>query len=258
MDARLQSPLPTPTPMSGCTTSGVALGRASHRPARTARAHGLTTGAASSTRPREAPHRALFGARPMLRRRRKSSPEFPNFPAQSRCCQTITRSSSVITRTSKPSKWIWPMRSSRVPGWTPQASSSRFRPMEGWPPTCRTRRDVLRCTFDRVQAQAGQSRFRSLQDMNQPGRTAVGSCSFLIGKKTLLMAVSVKTRPALTVSRPRRVIPPDTAAANVAIDTYDVMPDDRHFLVVRDNSSASRQSLSIITNWFRELNARVR
>ena len=81
---------------------------------------------------------------------------------------------------------------------------------------------------------------------------------FLDWQENVLMAVSVKTRPALTVSRPRRVIPPDTAAANVAIDTYDVMPDDRHFLVVRDNSSASRQSLSIITNWFRELNARVR
>src|SRR5262249_55129396 len=81
---------------------------------------------------------------------------------------------------------------------------------------------------------------------------------FLDWQESVLMAVSVKTKPALTVSKPRRVIPSGTAARNVAIDTYDVMPDDRRFLVVKCNSSAGQQSLSIITNWFRELTARLR
>ena len=47
-------------------------------------------------------------------------------------------------------------------------------------------------------------------------------------QQSVLMVVSVETRPKLTVSRPRRVIPSGTAAGDVAVDTYDVMPDDRH------------------------------
>jgi hypothetical protein len=74
------------------------------------------------------------------------------------------------------------------------------------------------------------------------------------------MAVSVTTTPRLTVSGPRRVMPAGSAAASLLIDSYDVMPDDRHFLVVKNVAAdpAGQHELSIVTNWFRELNARVR
>jgi len=83
---------------------------------------------------------------------------------------------------------------------------------------------------------------------------------FLDFQRNVLMAVSVTTTPTLTVSGPRRILPEGSAAASLPIDSYDVMPDDRHFLVVKNDAAdpAGPHELSIVTNWFRELNARVR
>jgi hypothetical protein len=86
-----------------------------------------------------------------------------------------------------------------------------------------------------------------------------GELFFRDGQRSVLMAVSVTTKPTLTVSGPRRIMPPGSAAANVAVDSYDVMPDDRHFVVARETSadSTNHRQLSIITSWLQELNARV-
>jgi hypothetical protein len=72
------------------------------------------------------------------------------------------------------------------------------------------------------------------------------------------MAVTVTTKPTLTVGVPRRIAASASGAENLAIAAYDVMPDDRHFVVqgTAPNPTGQRE-LSIITNWFQELNARV-
>jgi len=74
-------------------------------------------------------------------------------------------------------------------------------------------------------------------------------------QRDVLMAVSLTTKPTLRVSEPRRMLA--SAAENLAIDDYDVMPDDRHFVVKSQLPNPSQRELSIITNWFQELNARV-
>ena len=64
------------------------------------------------------------------------------------------------------------------------------------------------------------------------------------------------TKPTLTVSGPRRILA--SAAENLEIEEYDVMPDDRHVLVKGTSPKPTGQrELSIITNWFQELNVRV-
>jgi Tol biopolymer transport system component len=79
---------------------------------------------------------------------------------------------------------------------------------------------------------------------------------FLDLQRNLLMAVTVSTKPTLTVSEPRRIM--GSAADNLAIESFDVMPDDRHFVVKSTpRNPTGQRELSIITNWFQELNARV-
>jgi hypothetical protein len=70
------------------------------------------------------------------------------------------------------------------------------------------------------------------------------------------MAASVTIKPTLTVGVPRRIMS-SGSAANLAIDAYDVMPDDRHFVIVRNTNPDPPHALSIITNWTEELKARV-
>jgi serine/threonine-protein kinase len=78
---------------------------------------------------------------------------------------------------------------------------------------------------------------------------------FLDSQRGLLMAARVTSKPILTVGVPRRIMS-SGSAANLDIDAYDVMPDDRHFVIVRNNAN-SQHELSIITNWTEELKARV-
>jgi hypothetical protein len=80
---------------------------------------------------------------------------------------------------------------------------------------------------------------------------------FLDGRRSVLMAASVTIKPTLTVGVPRRIMP-SGSAGNLALDAYDVMPDDRHFVIVTATSlEPGQHQLSIITNWFEELKVRV-
>jgi hypothetical protein len=72
------------------------------------------------------------------------------------------------------------------------------------------------------------------------------------------MAVTLTTTPILTRAEPRRILASASAAEILAISAYDVMPDDRHFVVQGATPNpAGQRELSIITNWFPELNARL-
>jgi serine/threonine-protein kinase len=71
-----------------------------------------------------------------------------------------------------------------------------------------------------------------------------------------LMEVDVTLRPALTLSTPRLLFP--IAAAGVAGGQYDIAPDGKRFLFIRDvaNREGRPTPLTLVENWFGEFKNR--
>ena len=66
-----------------------------------------------------------------------------------------------------------------------------------------------------------------------------------------LIAVEISTTPQLTLSRPRLLFERRYAVGTVTFANYDVAPDGRRFLMVRDESGSGR--LNVVLNWASEL-----
>jgi len=68
-----------------------------------------------------------------------------------------------------------------------------------------------------------------------------------------VMAADVVTQPAFRVSMPRRLFAGDYVFPTSSA-SYDVMPDDQHFLMIRQSSSPSvRSDFTVVLNWFEDL-----
>ena len=66
-----------------------------------------------------------------------------------------------------------------------------------------------------------------------------------------LMAVDVTGSDSLTLSQPHVLFERDFGNASITIPNYDVGPNGRSFVVVKNESELSR--LDVVLNWFTEL-----
>ena len=66
-----------------------------------------------------------------------------------------------------------------------------------------------------------------------------------------MMAVDVSMSPQLTLSAPRLLFEHRYAVGTVTFANYDVAPDGEHFVMVKEESGASR--LNVVLNWSDEL-----
>jgi Tol biopolymer transport system component len=73
-----------------------------------------------------------------------------------------------------------------------------------------------------------------------------------------LMAVPVRTRPTFTAGTPRRLFSVAGYRAARNRQEYDVAPDDRHFVMIRDLAADARGNVVYVEHWFAELAAKVR
>ena len=77
------------------------------------------------------------------------------------------------------------------------------------------------------------------------------------------MSVNVQSGSTITLSKPERLFqgPYLGYSANVTGRTYDVSPDGRRFLLIKNdggrNSPAPRSSIFVVLNWFEELKQKV-
>jgi serine/threonine-protein kinase len=70
----------------------------------------------------------------------------------------------------------------------------------------------------------------------------------------VLMAVAVVTKPALTVSRPHRVMP-HPSGNELTFAAVDVLPGDRKFIALEPDRASNFHDIGVIVNWFEELKA---
>jgi serine/threonine-protein kinase len=83
---------------------------------------------------------------------------------------------------------------------------------------------------------------------------------FLANDRRTLMAVDVTTRPALTTSRPRRLLEFERMedVRPPIYSMYDISPDGQRFLFVQTNEPPREPTpLVVVLNWFEELKRRV-
>jgi serine/threonine-protein kinase len=74
-----------------------------------------------------------------------------------------------------------------------------------------------------------------------------------------MIAVQVTTQPTFTVGRPTMLFAGDYLASPFPATgvTYDVTPDGRRFLMVKDAPKAEPTQINVVVNWFEELKRRV-
>ena len=71
------------------------------------------------------------------------------------------------------------------------------------------------------------------------------------------MAVRIQTEPSFAVGNPEVVIEGRYFApfgtGRIGARTYDISPDGKHFLMVKDSTSADSTAFILVQNWFEEL-----
>ncbi|MDP3767454.1 MAG: hypothetical protein Q8S13_05525, partial [Dehalococcoidia bacterium] len=73
-----------------------------------------------------------------------------------------------------------------------------------------------------------------------------------------LVAAEILAGPTFTVGRQRALFPASGYVADASHRLYDIAPDDRRFLMIRERSGGERADLILVQNWFEELRAKVR
>jgi serine/threonine-protein kinase len=71
------------------------------------------------------------------------------------------------------------------------------------------------------------------------------------------VAAEIVAGPTLTVGRQRSLFQASGYASSESHRLYDVAPDDRRFLMVRERGGGERADLILVQNWFEELRAKV-
>ena len=71
------------------------------------------------------------------------------------------------------------------------------------------------------------------------------------------MAVKIDTDPRLSVGAPTVVFRAPFVVGHSLVQSYDVLPDDRGFVIVRALGGSEKARINVIQNWFEELKAKV-
>ncbi|MGH7701509.1 MAG: hypothetical protein ACREMO_00295, partial [Gemmatimonadales bacterium] len=101
----------------------------------------------------------------------------------------------------------------------------------------------------------GQKRPISVEGGTEPAwRASGGELYYRNGPR--MMAVTIRTAPALEVGTPRELFRGSFEEDEVGDRSYDVMPDGQHFLMF-ESDPASAPELRIVRNWIAELKATV-
>jgi serine/threonine-protein kinase len=69
-----------------------------------------------------------------------------------------------------------------------------------------------------------------------------------------VMAVEVKTAPALQVGKPRRLFVGHYSRAGGVFAQYDVTADGQRFLMVRSGNQEAATRINVVINWFEDVN----
>ena len=72
-----------------------------------------------------------------------------------------------------------------------------------------------------------------------------------------LMVIPVATSPPFQSGRPRLVFEGRFVQGDPGLPAYDVSPDGRRFLMMKNEHEAQRRELRVILNWFEDLKRRV-
>ncbi len=72
-----------------------------------------------------------------------------------------------------------------------------------------------------------------------------------------LVAAQITAAPTFAVGTQTVLFQASEFRGDLSHRGYDVSPDDRRFLMVRDRSGGERATLILVDNWFEELRARV-
>ncbi|MGI8783712.1 MAG: protein kinase domain-containing protein [Acidobacteriota bacterium] len=76
---------------------------------------------------------------------------------------------------------------------------------------------------------------------------------FYLNPENRLMVVSVETHLSFTISVPRQISPMPTALGTRYGRVYDITPDGRRFVVVKEDEESGSTHLNVVLNWFEEL-----
>ena len=72
------------------------------------------------------------------------------------------------------------------------------------------------------------------------------------------MVVDVTPGPTFSAGSPRPLFSVSGYRSARNRQQYDVTPDDRHFVMIRENNGDTRSNVVYVENWFAELKARVK
>ena len=72
-----------------------------------------------------------------------------------------------------------------------------------------------------------------------------------------LMAVKVDASPRLSAGAPSVVFRAPFVAGHELVQSYDVLPDDRGFVILRTSGGPEKARINVIQNWFEELKVKV-
>jgi hypothetical protein len=71
-----------------------------------------------------------------------------------------------------------------------------------------------------------------------------------------MMSVEVAPGAVFTISPPRRLFPTGPYTVMPGVPSFDVSPDGKQFLMLRETTPTDRNELIVVQNWVEEMKAR--
>jgi serine/threonine-protein kinase len=106
--------------------------------------------------------------------------------------------------------------------------------------------------------EAAQAKWQvSLNGGTEPEWSHAGGELFYRNAGGELIAAEIASRPAFVVGRQRALFRAAAYSSDYSHRLYDVSPDDRRFLMMRERGGGERADLILVQNWFEELRAKV-